>query len=173
MYTIVDICGMQWKAEKGASLNVPKIDLEVGKKIEFNRVLLLVDKNTVKVGTPVLKDVVVKATVLAHARDKKVMVFKNKRRKTIQKKNGHRQDYTEIRIDGIQVGNPAAKKTSTSTAATEPKKTEPKTAEKPKTAVKPKTASKPKTETKPKTAVKPKAAAKPAAVKKDAKTEEK
>lgn len=133
MYTIVDIGGTQCKVEKGALLNVPKIDLEVGKKVEFDRVLLLVDNDKVQIGTPVVKDVKIKATILAHAKDKKVMVFKKKRRKTYQKKNGHRQEYTEIKIDGIQVGKPAARKAAeTTTAETETKKAAPKKAAAPK-----------------------------------------
>jgi len=109
MYAIVEIGGSQWKVEKAAVIRVPKIDEADGKKLDFGNVLLVVDKKKVEVGTPYVKNAVVKATVLGQGRDKKVMVFKKKRRKNYKVLKGHRQSFTELRIESISLGTGAAK----------------------------------------------------------------
>ncbi len=114
MYTIVNVGGTQWKMEKGRLLHVPKIDIDAGKKVEFDQVLMLVDNDKVQIGNPLVKNVVVKATVISHGKDKKVKVFKKKRRKGYKVLRGHRQDFTEIKIEGIEVAKPAANKASAS-----------------------------------------------------------
>lgn len=110
MYTIVEVGGTQWKMEKGINLQVPKIDVDAGKKVEFDKVLMLVDKDKIQIGNPLVKDVIVKATVVSHGKDKKVKVFKKKRRKGYKVLRGHRQDFTEIKIDSITVAKSTAKK---------------------------------------------------------------
>lgn len=108
MYAIVEIGGNQWKVEKEKVIRVPKIDAEDGKTLNFSDVLLVVDKEKVRIGTPFVKEAVVTATVMAQGKDKKVMVFKKKRRKNYQVLKGHRQDFTALRIDGISVDKAAA-----------------------------------------------------------------
>lgn len=109
MYAVVEVGGMQWRVSKKAMLRVPKVDAEVGKSIELDRVLLVVDKGDVNVGKPVIQGMSVKATVVSHGKDDKVKVFKKKRRKGYRVLKGHRQEYTEIRIDAIGAAPKAAK----------------------------------------------------------------
>ncbi len=101
MYAIVDIAGKQFRVSKGDSIRVPKVDGEVGKDIEFDRVLLISDNGKVSVGQPVVEGARVKATVEGFGRDKKVVVFKKKRRKGYRVKRGHRQDFTSVLIKSI------------------------------------------------------------------------
>ena len=118
MYAIVDIKGFQYKLEKGERLHVPRYDVEVGEKISIPDVLLVADGDAVSVGTPFVEGAVVKATVAAHDKDKKIIVFKKKRRNDYSVKRGHRQEYTEIVIDDIRIVKPRkAKKTAVKTDA--------------------------------------------------------
>lgn len=110
MYVIVNIAGKQFRVSEGASLKVPSLPSEEGERLEFGQVLLADDGKTVKVGNPVIKDASVSATITAHGRDRKVLVYKKKRRKGYQRKNGHRQGYTMIEINKITLKKPAAKK---------------------------------------------------------------
>ena len=102
MYAIVDFKGTQFRVEKDQTIKVPYMsELEVGADIEMQDVLLLhTDEDTV-VGTPTVKNAKVLAEVTNHFKDKKVIVFKKKRRKGYEKKQGHRQNYTEIKIKDI------------------------------------------------------------------------
>ena len=102
MYAIVDFKGTQFRVEKDRTIKVPYMsELEVGAEIEMQNVLLLhTDKDTV-VGTPTVKNAKVLAEITKHFKDKKVIVFKKKRRKGYEKKQGHRQNYTEIKIKDI------------------------------------------------------------------------
>jgi len=101
MYALVEIKGKQYKAEKGTKLKVDLMDQEKGSKVEFDSVLLTSDKE-VKVGTPYVKDAKVTATVEDHFKDKKVLVFKFKRRKGYRRKQGHRQQYTLLKVNDIK-----------------------------------------------------------------------
>ena len=102
MYAIVNIKGQQMKVEEGAELFVNLIDAEKGDEIAFDEVLLIDTDGDVKVGTPHLK-ASVKATVLDHAKGDKVIVFKKKRRKGYKVTNGHRQQFTKIKVDSITI----------------------------------------------------------------------
>jgi large subunit ribosomal protein L21 len=84
-------------------IRVPSMDLEPGESVTFEDVLLTSDGSEVQVGAPVLDGAKVKAEVLRHGRDKKIIVFKRKRRKNYRRKQGHRQGFTEIRVDEITV----------------------------------------------------------------------
>jgi large subunit ribosomal protein L21 len=85
-------------------LRIPSLDVEPGSAVTFDHVLLAGDgADRVEVGTPVLEGASVKAEVLRHGRGEKVIVFKRKRRKGYRKKQGHRQGFTEIRIDGVDL----------------------------------------------------------------------
>ncbi len=102
MYAIIGFKGNQFKAEKDKVIKVPYLaDQEVGSKLEINDIYLIRNVEQILVGNPVIKDAKVLAEVVAHKRDKKIIVFKKKRRKGYQKKQGHRQDYTEIVIKEI------------------------------------------------------------------------
>lgn|GEM_PF-883718 len=100
-YAIVEVGGMQWKAQESGVIRVPLMDWEAGKTVTLDKVLLLVDGERVEVGKPVLAKACVEAMVLGHAKAKKVLVFKIKRKKNYRVLKGHRQDYTELRIDRI------------------------------------------------------------------------
>lgn len=100
MYAIANISGKQYKVEVGNNIVVDRLNAEVGEEVSFP-VLLTVDGSKVKTGTPVIKDVVVKAQVLSHVLDKKIVVFKYKPKKNERRKQGHRQPYTKISIVSI------------------------------------------------------------------------
>ena len=111
MYAIVDIKGKQFKVEKDQTLEIPKIDDKVGSKVEFGKILLTNDNGKISTNSS-LKVV---AKVLSHEIGDKVVVFKFKRRKGHQKKNGHKQQYTKIKIQDLKA---ATKKAATKKAAT-------------------------------------------------------
>lgn len=104
MYAIVDIAGKQFKVSPQDVLYVPRLkDTDVDAEIDFDRVLLVDNDGEVQVGTPLVEGATVKATVLDHLKADKVLVFKKKRRKRYKVKRGHRQPYTQIRIDALDV----------------------------------------------------------------------
>ncbi|MCK4751541.1 MAG: 50S ribosomal protein L21, partial [Bacteroidales bacterium] len=101
MYAIVDIAGQQFKVEKDQKLYVHRLEGEEGKKVSFDKVLLIDTGTKVSVGDPVVKGAAVDAKILSHVKGDKVLVFKKKRRKGYQKLNGHRQYMTQIQIETI------------------------------------------------------------------------
>ncbi|MCR4438927.1 MAG: 50S ribosomal protein L21 [bacterium] len=101
MYAIVDIAGKQFRVEQGAEIIAPKVDAEVGATLDFGQVYLLADQGQVRVGTPTIEGATVQATVVAHGRGPKIIVFKKKRRKGYKVKKGHRQHYTRLKIEKI------------------------------------------------------------------------
>ena len=101
MYAIVDIDGKQMKVEKGKKIFVNRLEGEKGASVDFTKVLLTDDNGSVKVGTPYVEGVNVKATIVDHVKADKVLVFKKRRRKGYQKLNGHRQCLTQILIEEI------------------------------------------------------------------------
>lgn len=101
MYAIVDIAGQQFKVEAGKKIYVNRLKEEPGASVSFDKVLLTDNDGAVKVGTPYVDGAAVKATVLEHVKGNKVIVFKKKRRKGYDKKNGHRQCLTQIQIESI------------------------------------------------------------------------
>lgn len=106
MNAVVRIAGKQVQVDKGLRIRVPKLALAEGAQQEFTDVLLVSrDDGEIMVGTPMVEGAAIKATVVGHGRGKKVVVFKMKRRKNYRRRNGHRQDYTEIQIDDIVLPN--------------------------------------------------------------------
>lgn len=103
MYAIVEIGGQQFKVTKDDQIVTPKISGEVGNTVDLDRVMLISDDNGVKVGDPVIKGAQIKASIVNFERGKKVIVFKKKRRKGYRVKNGHRQDYSRLKIEEIIV----------------------------------------------------------------------
>ena len=105
MFAIVDFKGSQFRAEKDRMLQVPYIkDGKVGSQLSLKKVLLLGDGKQVKVGKPYVDNVVVLSEIVSHKKAKKVIVFKKKRRKGYRKKQGHRQQFSELKILKIDVG---------------------------------------------------------------------
>jgi len=104
MYAVVKIGGHQFKVQEGQKLYVNRLPQEEGSSVVFDEVLLLDNDGDISVGTPVVSGVAVKAEVLSHLKDDKVIVFKKKRRKGYRVKKGHRQYISKIEIVGI--GNP-------------------------------------------------------------------
>jgi len=101
MYAIVEIAGKQFKVTQDQRLYIPRLNLEEGSLVTFDKVLLLEDEGNVAVGAPTVADVKVVGKVLDHVRGDKVIVFKKKRRKGYKKTQGHRQDYTKVLIENI------------------------------------------------------------------------
>jgi large subunit ribosomal protein L21 len=101
MYAVVKSGGKQYKVQEGETFQVEKLPGEVGAEITFDDVLMFSDGENVQVGTPVLDNVTVKGTVVAQGQAKKIIVFKYKRRKRYRRKQGHRQQFTAIKVDSI------------------------------------------------------------------------
>lgn len=101
MYAIVEIGGKQFKVTKDQFVYAPKMQGEEGASVEFDRVLLMDNDGKVEVGAPTVKGAKVSGKILGHVRGDKVIVFKKKRRKGYKVRNGHRQDFTKVLIEGI------------------------------------------------------------------------
>lgn len=101
MYAVVKTGGKQYKVAPGEKLMVEKLPAEVGAEVVLDEVLLVSEGDNVRLGQPKVAGATVKATVVAHGRGEKVKIFKMRRRKHYQKHQGHRQDYTELRIEAI------------------------------------------------------------------------
>ena len=101
MYAVVKTGGKQYKVAAGEKLKVEQIPADVGAQVVLDQVLLVGEGDDVRLGQPVLAGATVTATVVAHGRHDKVRIFKMRRRKHYQKHQGHRQNYTELKIDSI------------------------------------------------------------------------
>jgi large subunit ribosomal protein L21 len=105
MYAIFRTAGKQFRAEPGRRIQIPTVaGAEPGAKLTFDEVLLGSDGKSVRAGTPLLAGATVTAEVLRHGKEKKIIVFKMKRRKNYARKQGHRQKFTEIKIDSVDLG---------------------------------------------------------------------
>ena len=120
MYAIVEIAGKQYKVSKGVKLKVASLDKKTGGNVSFDKVLLTDNGKSVDVGTPTLKGVNINATILEHGRERKILIYKKKRRKGYQRKNGHRQGYTLIEITKIKATTGTTKKAQTKTKKEKP-----------------------------------------------------
>jgi large subunit ribosomal protein L21 len=105
MHAVIKTGGKQYRVVTGEKLKIEQIPAEVGAEIIIDQVLMAGEGEAVKIGTPMLAGASVKATVLSQGRHDKVTIFKMRRRKHYQKHQGHRQNYTEIRIDLIADGS--------------------------------------------------------------------
>ena len=102
MYAVFQTGGKQFRAEAGSRFRIPTLDIEPGVSVTFDHVLLAGDgEDKVMVGTPIVEGASVTAEVLRHGRGDKVIGFKRKRRKGYRKKQGHRQNFTEILVDSV------------------------------------------------------------------------
>ena len=110
MYALIEACGKQYKVEEKDVVFFEKLDAEEGKKVTFDKVILVSDDGKVQVGNPYVKGVKVEGKVVSHGKGKKIIVFKMKPKKNERKKQGHRQPYTKVEITSIKTA--AAKKTT-------------------------------------------------------------
>ena len=108
MYAVIEACGKQYKVTKGDVVFFEKLDVEEGKKVTFDKVVLVSDGKKVEVGAPYVKGVKVEGKVVAHGKAKKILVYKYKAKKNYRRTQGHRQPYTKVEITSIKV--PAEKK---------------------------------------------------------------
>jgi large subunit ribosomal protein L21 len=104
MYAVIKSGGKQYRVQSGEQVRVESLAGEVGSAVSFEEVLLVGSGDTIKVGAPLVSGAKVKATVVSHGRGDKVKIFKLRRRKHFQKSQGHRQNFTEVRIDDIVQG---------------------------------------------------------------------
>ena len=111
MFAIISEDGRQYRVAKGEVIRFNRMKAEPGESFETSQVLAISDEeNNLKIGNPILEGAKVEGTVIEHGKDKKIIVFKRKRRKTYRRKYGHRQDHTMVKIDKISAKSPAAKK---------------------------------------------------------------
>ena len=111
MFAIISADGRQYRVAKGDVIRFDKMKAQPGDSFETGQVLAIAEEdNKLKIGSPVVEGAKVEGTVLQHGKDKKIIVFKRKRRKTYRRKYGHRQDHTLVKIDIISAKAPAAKK---------------------------------------------------------------
>ena len=112
MYAIIEACGKQYKVVEGDVVFFEKLDTEEGKKVNFDKVILVSDEKEVKVGNPYVKGVKVEGKVVAHGKGKKIIVFKMKPKKNERTKQGHRQPYTKVEITAIKTPATKTEKTA-------------------------------------------------------------
>ena len=103
MYAVIRTGGKQYKVHEDQTLKVEKLEGTEGSQIEFDDILMYSDGETITLGSPNVENALVKAHILDQGKGKKTLVFKYKRRKGYRKMRGHRQDYTEIKIESITV----------------------------------------------------------------------
>ena len=128
MYAIIESCGKQYKVAEGDVVFFEKLDVEEGKKVTFDNVVLVSDDKKVEVGAPYVKGVKVEGKVVSHGKGKKILVYKYKAKKNYRRTQGHRQPYTKVEITKIKT--PAEKAEAKATEKTAEKKTATKTATK-------------------------------------------
>ena len=101
MYAVIKTGGKQYRVAPGEKIKIEQIPADVGAQIVLDQVLMVSDGDAVQLGNPLVSGATVSATVIAHGRGAKVKIFKLRRRKHYQRTQGHRQNYTEIRVDSI------------------------------------------------------------------------
>ena len=123
MYAIIESCGKQYKVAQGDVVFFEKLDTEEGKKITFDKVILVSDDKKVEVGAPYVKGVKVEGKVVANGKGKKIIVYKYKAKKNYRRTQGHRQPYTKVEITSIKTAaEKAEKKAEVKETKTEAKK---------------------------------------------------
>ena len=123
MYAIIESCGKQYKVAEGDVVFFEKLDVEEGKKVTFDKVVLVSEDKKVEVGAPYVKGVKVEGKVVANGKGKKIIVYKYKAKKNYRRTQGHRQPYTKVEITKIKT---AAEKAEAKTEAKAETKTAPK-----------------------------------------------
>ncbi len=107
MYAIIESCGKQYKVSEGDVVYFEKLDAEEGKKVTFDKVVLVSDGKDVKVGTPYVSGVKVEGKVVANGKAKKILVYRYKAKKNVRRTQGHRQPYTKVEITLVGAGTAA------------------------------------------------------------------
>jgi large subunit ribosomal protein L21 len=107
-YAVIESGGKQYRVSSGDVVALEKLPEAAGETVKLDKVLLIRDKDRTTVGTPTIPGASVSGEVVAHGKDRKVIVFKKKRRKNYRRTRGHRQAHTQIRITGIEAGTGAA-----------------------------------------------------------------
>ena len=130
MYAIAELSGKQFRIEPESELKVPKQSGKIGDKIVLDKVLFFDNDKDKLIGTPFIKDMSIEAKISSHGRDKKIIVFKMKRRKRYRRKHGHRQEFSMIKFDKIDSKKKTKAKTTAKKTATKAKTTAKKTATK-------------------------------------------
>ena len=137
MYALIEFAGKQFRVEEGSSIRVPHVEGKVGSKVTIENILYMDDGKNKTVGTPTVTGAKIDSEIISHGRDRKVVVFKFKRRKGYQKKNTHRQEYSILKVGKLgkvkktaaakniseTIDKEAASKKSTSAKKAVPKKT--------------------------------------------------
>ena len=123
MYALIDYIGSQILIKEGDKIKIPFLDQKVGSKIVFKNVLFFDDGKKKKIGNPYLKSLSFSGKIESHGKEKKIIVFKKKRRKGHQKKNGHQQQFTYVTIDKFSKTKTTKKTPAKTKAASKPKKT--------------------------------------------------
>ena len=126
MYAIIESCGKQYKVSEGDFVLFEKLDTEEGKKVTFDKVVLVSNDKKVEVGAPYVKNAKVEGKVVEHGKAKKILVYKYKAKKNYRRTQGHRQPFTKVEITKITLGAAKAEKTE---VAEEKKETAKKTTE--------------------------------------------
>ena len=103
MYAVIEACGKQYKVTKGDVVFFEKLDVEEGKKVTFDKVVLLSEEGKVEVGAPYVKGIKVEGKVVEHGKGKKIVVYKYKAKKNYRRTQGHRQPYTKVEITKIKM----------------------------------------------------------------------
>ena len=103
MYAVIRSGGKQYRVTPGQTIRLERVTGEIGAKVEVGNVLLVENDGELQIGSPLVANAKVEATVLEHDRKKKILVFKKKRKKQYRRTQGHRQDYTAVRIDKISL----------------------------------------------------------------------
>ncbi len=123
MYAIIEACGRQYKVQEGETVFFEKLGAEEGKKVSFDKVVLLSDNGKIQVGNPYVANAKVEGKVVSNGRGKKILVFKYKAKKNERKTRGHRQDYTKVEITSIKVKAEKAEKAEKATVTEKKEKT--------------------------------------------------
>ena len=103
MYAIIESCGRQYKVTEGDVVFFEKLDVEEGKKVTFDKVILVSEEGKVQVGNPYVKGIKVEGKVVSHGKGKKILVYKYKAKKNYRRTQGHRQPYTKVEITKIKM----------------------------------------------------------------------
>ena len=124
MYSIIKISGKQYSVSEGDIIKVSSQDWKVGDTVKLNQILLTDNGKNISVGTPIVADASVTIEIMEHNRDKKLLIYKKKRRKGYQRKNGHRQGYSLLKVNKLQM--PSTKKEQKNNSSKDTKKSLPK-----------------------------------------------
>ena len=130
MYAIIESCGKQYKVQEGEVVFFEKLDAEEGKKVTFDKVILVSEEGKIQVGNPYVKGVKVEGKVVSHGKAKKIVVFKMKPKKNYRRKQGHRQPFTKVEITSIKLTSKKAEKTEKTEKTETAEKKETKTTKK-------------------------------------------